>query len=105
MNDINLITWEAVRSGAGALAATVAITQILKNISFINKIPTQLVSYIVCLIVMECGSVYFYGFDAMNMIITIFNAAIVSLGSNGAYVAGTRIMTAVVKTEDDTCKS
>ena len=49
---MEFVTWELLGTYAGAMAMVGVITQMTKNIKFVSKIPTQLWSYILALVVM-----------------------------------------------------
>lgn len=85
MND--LVSWELIASGAGAITVVIALTQIFKNIKVWDKIPTQLSSYIIAVVVMELATVFTKSEFPSDYVLALFNAAIVSLSSNGAYIA------------------
>ena len=50
MNDF--FTWAILATYAGATLATTLVTQLLKGIGFIDRIPTRIFSYIVALIIL-----------------------------------------------------
>ena len=85
MND--LVSWELIASGVGAITIVIALTQIFKNIPTWDKLPTQLSSYIIAIVVMELATVFTKSDFPSDYILAVFNAAIVSLSSNGAYIA------------------
>lgn len=74
-------------SYAGAAAAVGVLTQISKEIPGIKRIPTQLWSYILALLTLVLAMVFGPGFTAQGMVLTMFNAAVVSLAANGGYCA------------------
>lgn len=67
------------------------VTQLTKNIRFVSKIPTQLWSYIISLVVMYAASFFLGQLTASNAVLIIFNAVLVSLGANGGYDGLTRV--------------
>lgn len=72
---------------AGAVLATTLITQLLKGVSFIDKLPTRIFSYIVALIVLLAAMFVTGNADAPNAALCLINAVVVSLASNGAFDA------------------
>ena len=82
---MEFVTWELLGTYAGAMAMVGVVTQLTKNIGFISKIPTQLWSYILSVVVMLCASLFLEQLTLSNAVLTIFNAALVSLGANGGY--------------------
>lgn len=80
-------TWAALATYAGALAATLGITQLTKGIGIIAKIPTRIYSWIIAVIVLIAAN-YFMGTLNADMIgLCIINAVIVSLAASGGYDA------------------
>lgn len=81
------MTWGTLATYGGALAAVVVLTQMTKGIPYIDKMPTQLWSYILSLLVLY-PALYFTGsLDASSAVLTLFNGAIISLAANGGYEA------------------
>jgi len=79
--------WNTLGSFAGAAFAVGLITQITKNIPGIMKIPTQLWSYILSLAVLLLSQAFTAGLTLSGAVISLFNAAMVSLSANGGYQA------------------
>ena len=50
MNDF--FTWTILATYAGATLATTLVTQLLKGIGFIDRIPTRIFSYVIALIIL-----------------------------------------------------
>ena len=88
---MEFVTWELLGSYAGAMAMVGVITQLTKNLKFISKIPTQLWSYILAVVVMLCANAFLGQLTLSNGILVIFNAALVSLGANGGYEGLARV--------------
>lgn len=78
-------SWEFIGTLAGCTAATALITEFLKAI--FDKLPTQLLSYIVAVILMVGATVFTSGFSLQSLFIIPINAIIVSLASNGSFDA------------------
>ena len=74
-------------SFAGAASAVGLITQITKNIPGIVKLPTQMWSYILALAVLLLAQAFTVGLTLSGAVISLFNAALVSLSANGGYQA------------------
>lgn len=76
-------TWEMLATYAGATVATSLITELIKK--FGVKINARLLAYIVSVVVLIAAN-YFTGvLSVSTAVITLMNAAVVSLASNGAY--------------------
>lgn len=79
-------TWEVLATFAGAATGTAIVTQFIKD--WLKKIPTQVVSYIIALVILGLTTAVQYGVADWHVWTLIpFNAIIVSLGANGAYSA------------------
>ena len=83
--------WNMLGTYAGAATAVGILTEITKNIPFIKKIPTLAWSYILALIVLLAAMIFGEGFTAEAAGLAVFNAAVVSLASNGGYEAIQRV--------------
>jgi predicted permease len=82
---MEFVTWDLLGNYAGTMAMVGLLTQLTKNIKFISAIPTQLWSYILSLVVMYCAHYFLGQLTTDNAVLILFNAALVSLGSNGGY--------------------
>lgn len=78
-------TWTILATYAGALAATMGITQLLKGVGFIDKLPTRVFSWIVALIVLVAAELFLGSFTAESGVLCAINAVVVSLAANGGY--------------------
>lgn len=82
-------TWQTLVTFAGASVATAIITQFLKEP--LKKIPTQLVSYVIALLILLVATAATGGAgDWTAWAIIPLNAILVSLASNGTFEAVTR---------------
>ena len=81
------LDWNMLGSFAGAASAVGLITQITKNIPGIVKLPTQMWSYILALAVLLLAQAFTVGLTLSGAVISLFNAALVSLSANGGYQA------------------
>ncbi len=88
---MEFVTWELLGTYAGAMAMVGVVTQLTKNIGFISKIPTQLWSYILALVVMYAANFFLGQLTVSNAVLILFNSVIVSLGANGGYDGVSRI--------------
>ena len=88
---MEFVSWEILGTYAGAMAMVGVITQLTKNSKLISKIPTQLWSYILSVVIMLCASLFLEQLTPSNAVLTIFNAALVSLGANGGYEGLVRV--------------
>ena len=84
-------TWEFLGTFAGATLATAILTQFFKGV--FDRLPTQILSYILALVVMFCATAATLGFasDWTVWAMIPLNAVLVSLASNGAYDAVVRV--------------
>lgn len=80
-------TWNILGTYAGAVLATTLITQLLKSIPGIEKIPTRIFSYIVAALILLGAALYSGTMNWSNAGLAFINAAVVALASNGAFDA------------------
>ncbi len=80
-------TWSMLATYSGATLATALITQLLKGISFIDKLPTRIFSYLVAFLLMLLGTAFTTGLTLNSGLLCLVNAVVVSLASNGAFDA------------------
>jgi hypothetical protein len=92
-------TWDTLATLAGATAAVALITQFIKNIPFLAKIPTQVVSYILACLILAAATLFTGMSGASVWAIIPLNAVIVSTSANGAYAAILRAKNGTDKTE------
>lgn len=77
--------WNALGTYTGAILAVLVLTQFTKEIPYINKIPTQLWSYALALILLIASKAFTGGLTASEAALAAFNAALVSAAANGSY--------------------
>lgn len=80
-------TWSMLGTYAGAVAVTTLVTQLFKGISFIDKMPTQVFSYLVAAIVLLVATIFTTGFTWAGVALSAINAVVVSFASNGTFEA------------------
>ncbi len=85
MNDF--FTWAILATYAGATLATTLVTQLLKGIGFIDRIPTRIFSYIVALIILLMATFFTGALTWDAAALCVVNAVVVSLAANGAFDA------------------
>ena len=86
-----LFNWTMLGTYAGCTAAVGVITQFIKGLGVLSRIPTQLVSYVLALALMLLSAAFSGGLTVEGAVLTVFNAVVVSLASNGGYSAVERI--------------
>ena len=85
MIQLEFLTWETLATYAGALSAVMVLTQLTKGLSFLRRVPTQLISYVLALCVL-IPAYYFTGqLSAGNAGLALLNGVIVALAANGGY--------------------
>lgn len=82
-------TWAVLLTYAGATLATSLITQLIKGLGFIDKIPTRITSYAIALVVLVAATFFTGGLTLEAGALCVINAVVVSLASNGAFDAVT----------------
>lgn len=80
-------TWTMLATYAGAVLCTTVITQMLKEVAGIARIPTRLFSYAVAVLVLLAASLFTGALNLENGVLCAINGAVVSLASNGAFEA------------------
>lgn len=85
MNDF--FTWTMLGTYAGATLATSIITQFIKGVGFIDRIPTRFVSYAIALVVLVAANAIAGTQTFSAYAICVINAVVVSLAANGAFDA------------------
>ena len=84
---MEFVNWATLATNSGALTMVLIITQLTKDIPIIKKIPTQLFSYFVALIILYV-SYYFTGqLNFSNSFLILFNGIIIALSANGGFTA------------------
>lgn len=84
-------TWGLLGTYAGALAMVMVITQLTKGLAFLKGFPTQLLSYIIALLILYPANYFMGQLDLSNAILILFNGAIIALSANGGYEAVCRL--------------
>ena len=79
------ISWAVLGTYGGALAMVMVLTQFTKDLPFTKKVPTQLWSYVLSLIVLFPAMIFTSEFTVDIAIQTLFNGVIVSMAANGGY--------------------
>ena len=83
-------TWTMLATFAGAVTATTILTQFIKGL--FSKVPTQIVSYLIALLVLAISTAAIGSSDGWAAwAILPLNAVLVSLSANGAFTAAQRI--------------
>ena len=90
MNDF--VTWDIIGTYAGAVMVVGLITQLLKYFPIVEKIPTQLLSYLLSFVILTASQLALNTFNLTSLGLNMINAVIVSLASNGAYTAMNNII-------------
>lgn len=88
---MEFVTWELLGTYAGSMAMVGIITELTKGVKFISKIPTQIWSYILSLVVMYAANFFLGQLTLSNGVLILFNAGIVSLAANGGYESVTKL--------------
>ena len=84
------MSWEFLGTFAGAALATGLLTQLCKGL--LDRIPTQLVSYLLALLVLVGTSAVLHTAAGWQDFALIpLNALLVSFGANGAYSGIVRV--------------
>ena len=82
---MDFFTWDILTTMAGATFAVAVLTEITKGIPGIQKIPTQIWSFILAFIVLIGAQAAMGTLTFSSGGIAVLNAALVSLAANGGY--------------------
>lgn len=86
------LTWDYLLTFGGCVLGTGIITQFLKKLKWAEAIGTQVISYIVALVILVIAQAATGTFTWQLFALDLFNAVVVSFASNGAYDAIDRIV-------------
>ena len=79
-------TWQALGTIAGCTAFALLFVQLIKApLDKVWKIPTRLLVYVVCLVLMVASAAFGGGLTPENAALAIVNAVIPTLAAMGAY--------------------
>lgn len=92
--------WNMLGDYAGAVLAVNVLTQITKSLPGIDRLPTQLWSYLIALATLMLAMAFGPGFSAQGAVLAAFNAAVVSLSANGSFNAVERMKTGLGAAEE-----
>ena len=82
-------TWEMLATYAGATAVTALVTQLFKNVGWIKKVPTRVLSYVIAAVILLVATYFVSGFVLDKAALCFVNAVVVAFASNGAFDAMT----------------
>ena len=96
---MEFVDWPTMATYAGAMAMVLIITQVTKNLKYIKKIPTQLWSYLIALVVLYPAYYFTEQLTFSNAVLILFNGMILALAANGGYAALEKTFPKLFKTE------
>ena len=100
--EMEFFTWDYLATFAGALAVVVLLTQMFKDMGVLQKVPTQLVSWVIAYAVLLLAQIFTDTICAQNAVLALFNSAMVSLAANGGFDAIKRIFASPTENESGT---
>lgn len=78
-------SWATLATYAGAVLFATLVTQFVKKITWLQKVPTQVICYVVAVIGLLAGT-YFSGALTINAVALCFvNGLVVTVAANGTY--------------------
>jgi len=92
-------TWATLGTYAGAVLAVALITELIKGISWLDKLPTRIVSYGVAIFVLIAANAVAGTLTWAAVGLCVINAVVVALAANGGFDA---VTTALTKPPDST---
>lgn len=90
--DMSFFDWSYLGTFAGALAAVALITELIKDLPALKKVPTQFVSWVLAFAILILAQLFTGTLSAQNAALSVLNGAMVSLAANGGYAALKRVM-------------
>lgn len=87
VSEPEFFSWASLLTVSGATAVVTLFVQLTKELGFVAKIPTQLYSYLVAVLVLLAATIFTGGMTLSSAVLTVVNGLVVSLASNGAYAA------------------
>lgn len=97
------VTWAALGTYAGCAMMVTLITQFIKQLKFMENVNSQLISYVVAVLLLLGSLCFSHSVEVVNpetVILCFVNAITVALGSNGIY-DGVTTGLEKIKKEDD----
>lgn len=98
---MDFFDWSLLATHAGALTMVLIVTQLTKNIGFIKKIPTQIWSYVISIVVLFLANFFLGKITLSNAVLILFNGMIVALSANGGFEALQKLFPRVFKASSD----
>lgn len=95
------MTWEFIGTFVGFAAAVALMTEFFKVFKFLERMPTQIVSFAIAIVIMVVYKLATNDFRGVDIVLYILNSAGASLTANGAYDAVKRIVEAIRGGGDD----
>lgn len=90
--DMSFFDWTYLGTFAGALAAVALITELIKELPALKKVPTQFVSWALAFVILILAQLFTGTLSIQNAALSVLNGAMVSLAANGGYAALKRVM-------------
>lgn len=90
--DMSFFDWTFLGTFAGALAAVALITELIKGLPALKKVPTQFVSWVLAFVILILAQLFTGTLSAQSAVLCVLNGAMVSLAANGGYAALKRVM-------------
>ena len=86
------VDWSYISTFAGCLVIVMAITEVIKNLGFIKKIPTQITSWVLSFVILMLAHFFTGDLTVNSAILALINSVFISLTANGGYEAITKII-------------
>lgn len=87
--------WDELGTYAGAAALVALVTQLTKELPYIQRIPTQVWSYILAVVILIASQIFTGTLTGSSAALALANGVLVSLASNGGYSLITRVKTTI----------
>jgi len=78
-------TYEMLLTYATCVTAVFGVTQFIKELPLIKKIPTKYVSFLVAVIIVTLTNIATNQFKVSNILLYILSSVFISMNANGIY--------------------
>jgi hypothetical protein len=94
------LSWDMLATYGGALAFVLIMTQLTKGLAGIERIPTQVWSWLIAMIGLYPAYLFTDQLTVSMAVLIPFNAALVALAANGGFEALSKIAPGIFKTPE-----
>lgn len=81
----NFISYEVILTYATFVTIIFGVTQFLKDITILKKIPTKYLSFLIAVIILMLANIAVGSFLVKDVLLYILSSIFASMGANGIY--------------------